>query len=100
MTEDQLRVRRFFHAIITHQDDDPEAADKRKDKHTMDYENFKERFVEDLKDKLYEQGSEVNISVQTVKKLNESYEAVTITPDGSNIGVNIGLAFNFLSCSL
>ena len=89
VTEDQLRVRRFFHAITTHQDDDPEATDKRKDKYTMDYENFKERFVEDLKDKLYEQGSEVNISVQTVKKLNESYEAVTITPDGSNIGVNI-----------
>lgn len=57
----------------------------------MDYENFKERFVEDLRDKLYESGAEVNISVHTVNKLNESYEAVTVTPEGSNIGVNIGI---------
>ena len=55
----------------------------------MDYETFKERFVEDLKDKLYEQGAEVNVSVHNVNKLNESYEAVTVTPEGSNIGVNI-----------
>lgn len=30
-------------------------------------------------------------SVNTVNKLNESYEAVTVTPEGSNIGVNIGI---------
>ena len=39
----------------------------------MDYETFKEKFVEDLQDRLYEQGAEVNISVHTVNKLNESY---------------------------
>jgi len=55
----------------------------------MDYDNFKEKFVEDLRDKLYESGAEVNLSVHTVNKLNESYEAVTVTPEGSNIGVNI-----------
>lgn len=32
----------------------------------MDYETFKEKFVEDLQDRLYEQGTEVNISVHTV----------------------------------
>ena len=42
----------------------------------MDYESFKEKFVEDVKDKLYEQGAEVNIKVNEVKKLNESYEAM------------------------
>ena len=46
----------------------------------MDYENFKERFVEDLKDKLYEKGIEADVSVNTVNKLNDSYEAVTIKP--------------------
>ncbi|MCR5279461.1 MAG: DUF5688 family protein [Lachnospiraceae bacterium] len=55
----------------------------------MDYDNFKESFLEDLRDKLYESGAEVNLSVHTVNKLNESYEAVTVTPEGSNIGVNI-----------
>ncbi len=55
----------------------------------MDYENFKEKFVEDVKDRLYAQGAEVSVSVQEVKKLNENYEAITVTPEGSNIGVNI-----------
>ena len=57
----------------------------------MDYENFKEQFIDDLKEKLYEQGIDANISVNEVKKLNESYEAVTVTPEGGNIGVNIGV---------
>ena len=33
----------------------------------MDYESFKEKFVEDVKDKLYEQGAEVNIKVKRPK---------------------------------
>lgn len=57
----------------------------------MDYESFKEKFVEDLKDRLDEQGADVKVSVNTVNKLNESNEAVTVTPEGSNIGVNIGI---------
>ena len=57
----------------------------------MDYGNFKEQFVEDVKERLYEQGTEVDITVNTVNKLNESYEAMTVKPEGSNIGVNIGI---------
>ena len=57
----------------------------------MDYESFKEKFLEDLKDRLDEQGGDVKVSVNTVNKLNESYEAVTVTPEGSNIGVNSGI---------
>lgn len=57
----------------------------------MDYENFKEQFVEDVRDRLYEQGAEVDLSVHTVNKLNERYEAITVAPEGSNIGVNIGI---------
>ena len=55
----------------------------------MDYENFKEQFVNDVKEKLYEQGTEVDISVNTVNKLNESYEAHTIKPVDAEVGVNI-----------
>ena len=54
----------------------------------MDYESFKEKFVEDVKDRLYEQGAEVDLSIHTVNKLNESYEAITVTPEGSNIGID------------
>lgn len=57
----------------------------------MDYESFKEKFVEDLKERLDEQGADVKVSVNTINKLNESYEAVTVTPEDSNIGVNIGI---------
>ena len=53
------------------------------------YDLFKEKFEADLKAKLNEQGADVTVSVNTVNKLNESYEAVTVTPKGSNIGVNI-----------
>ncbi len=52
----------------------------------MDYENFKEQFVEDVKERLYEQGTEVDITVNMVNKLNEGYEAVAVKPEGS-IGI-------------
>jgi hypothetical protein len=57
----------------------------------MDYENFKDRFVEDLKDKLYEKGIEADVTVNTVNKLNDSYEAATIKPVDDKIGVNISI---------
>ena len=55
----------------------------------MNYEDFKEQFIEDVKDRLYEQGSEVNVTLNEVNKLNENYDAITATPEGANIGVNI-----------
>ena len=57
----------------------------------MNYENFKKQFVADVKDRLTEQGADVKVSVNEVNKLNESYEAITVTPEGSNIGVNMSL---------
>lgn len=58
----------------------------------MDFDEFKEKFVEDVKQGLYERGGEdVNVSLHTVNKLNESYDAMTITPVGSNIGVNLSI---------
>ena len=57
----------------------------------MDYEEFKEQFISAVKESLYEQGSDMNVSVNEVKKLNESYEAMTVTPEGARVGVNIGI---------
>lgn len=57
----------------------------------MDYENFKEQMMEEVKAGLYEKGYEVDIKMHDVSKLNESYEAMTVTPEGSNIGVNINM---------
>ena len=55
----------------------------------MDYENFKEQFMQDVKDRLSEKGLDVNVSLHEIKKVNDSYDAVTITPEGANIGVNL-----------
>lgn len=55
------------------------------------FEDFRDQFIEDVKQKLDEQGTDVSIKGNTVTKLNESYEAITVTPEGSNIGVNMNI---------
>ena len=57
----------------------------------MNYEDFKEQFTDDVMDRLFEQGIEVKIEMREVNKLNESYEAVTVTPEGTNVGVNVNI---------
>ena len=57
----------------------------------MNNEEFKNEFVEALKEKLSERGNDVDVKVSTVDKMNQSYEAITITPEGSNIGMNMNL---------
>lgn len=73
------------------EDDDPKPTSNKRKDNKMDYENFKEQFVADVKDRLAEQGADVKVSVNEVNKLNESYEAITVTPEGSNIGVNMSI---------
>ena len=53
----------------------------------MNYEEFKNEFVDALQERLYEGSNEVSIHVSTVEKMNETYEAITITPAGSNSGM-------------
>ena len=55
----------------------------------MDYENFKENFIEALKEKFYETGNEVKTDSKKVEKLNGGYDAVTVTPEGANMGVTL-----------
>ncbi len=57
----------------------------------MNNEEFKNEFVETLKENLSERGNDVDVKVSTVEKMNQSYEAITITPEGSNIGMNMNL---------
>lgn len=58
----------------------------------MDYEQFREQLAEEVQQSLYEKGAEgVNITFNHVEKMNESYDAMTVTPEGSNIGVNLNL---------
>lgn len=58
----------------------------------MDYEQFKEEFSEAVKEGLFERGHEdVDASFHKVNKTNESYEALTFTPEDSNVGVNVNM---------
>ncbi len=55
----------------------------------MEFDVFMEAFAEDVKERISDRGFDINI--RTVEKMNESYEALTVTPEGSNIGMNINL---------
>ena len=57
----------------------------------MDFEEFKENFTEDVKNDLYEKGIDATVTQNHVEKMNESYDAITVTPEGSNVGVNINV---------
>ena len=61
----------------------------------MNYEEFKEKIKEDLGSALEAQDIRANISERHVEKLNSSYDALSVTPEGSNIGVNANLSSMF-----
>ncbi|MBQ3795980.1 MAG: hypothetical protein II842_06800 [Butyrivibrio sp.] len=55
----------------------------------MDFETFKENLADEVKRQLDSTGKEYDVQVNTVEKMNESYEALTVKPVDANIGVNI-----------
>ena len=57
----------------------------------MEFEEFKKSFKEDLKKCLEEQGIHAELSENHVEKLNQSYDALSVTPEGTSIGVNVNL---------
>ena len=58
----------------------------------MEYESFKEQFAEAVQQAFYEKGiDDVNIDIRRVDKMNESYDSITVTPEGSNVGVNMNI---------
>lgn len=57
----------------------------------MDYERFKEGFQDALKAELAVRGAYVELTARRVDKMNESYDAITVRPMDSSIGVNISV---------
>ena len=56
----------------------------------MNYEEFRDKLAEDLKENLCERGFEdVSIKFNETTKANVSYEAMIVTPANSNIGINL-----------
>lgn len=54
----------------------------------MDIEEFKEQLTADI---MKEVGDKMEFDFRKVEKLNESYEAITIKPEGCNIGMNLNV---------
>lgn len=57
----------------------------------MEYEKFKEQFVEDLKERLETGGEKFSVDLNAVQKMNQNYEAVTVKPEDAIIGVNLNM---------
>ena len=57
----------------------------------INYEEFKDNAIQDIKDTLTDRGLTVEADVRHVDKLNDGYDAVTIRPENSSIGVNVNL---------
>ena len=57
----------------------------------MDYTRFKEDFKEALQDTFANRRSDIVLTFNRVEKMNDRYDAVTVKPADSAIGVNISL---------
>ena len=57
----------------------------------MDYERFKEGFQDALKAELAVRGADAELTARRVDKMNDSYDAITVRPVDSSIGVNISV---------
>jgi hypothetical protein len=64
---------------------------KKRRKLNMDYERFKEGFQDALKAELAVRGDDVELTARRVDKMNDSYDAITVRPVDSSIGVNISV---------
>ena len=69
-----------------------------KERKTVNYETFKQEFAKDIKEKLYERGyDDIRIIFNNVEKTNQNYEAMSVVPEGSNVGVNFNIENAFAS---
>lgn len=66
------------------------AQESTKEKN-MDYKEFKESFKNDIKAALGDKGMDVTVEENRTEKLNQAYDAVSIKPEGSRIGVNLNM---------
>lgn len=56
----------------------------------MDFKAFKENLAQDVKEILDERiGKNNTVEIRTVDKMNQTYDALTIKPENSSIGVNL-----------
>lgn len=57
----------------------------------MDYEEFKERLMEDVVEALKEKGIDAVAKENRTEKMDSSYDAIVFTPEGSNVGATLNI---------
>lgn len=58
----------------------------------MNYEEFKDKVVEDVRRELETRtGKSYDVQAHTVEKMNENYDAITVKPEDGIIGVNLNV---------
>lgn len=63
----------------------------------MDFKEFTTRAEQDIRAALEDASPGVGVGMNQVEKLQgESYTAITLTPEGTNIGMNLNLNLNQL----
>ncbi|SCY49567.1 hypothetical protein SAMN02910371_02517 [Butyrivibrio sp. INlla14] len=55
----------------------------------MNFETFKEELANSVKEQLDRNGGNYTVEINKVDKANETYDALTVKPETSNIGVNL-----------
>ena len=53
------------------------------------YEEFKAKLMDDIKEKLADEGVQVEVDSRTTQKFDSSYDAIVVKPEDSNIGATL-----------
>lgn len=58
----------------------------------MNFEEFKEELTKEIGKELYERGlGDCDLETKTMNKMNTSYEALTIKPEGATVGISLNV---------
>lgn len=57
----------------------------------MNYEEFKKELTQTVRESIAEKGVEAKVETNFVEKVNTTYEALSIIPEESNLGINLNI---------
>ncbi len=65
----------------------------------MDFEEFRENLMEDLRDQIYQRtGNDCEVEATNISKLqNAGYEGIVIRPEDSQVGMPVSIIYFYLT---
>lgn len=55
----------------------------------MDFNDFKAELAKGIQSELDDRGMKTDVEFHHVDKMNQSYDAITVRPEDSNVGVDL-----------